>query len=114
MSEKITSAIISRRRALSLLGLATALSLAVPAAVLTVSDAEAQQAGPPVAPPTGTPTAVPGSEQTGTERRQKRRTSRTERRQERRTSRAERRTTRRTGRKERRTTRRTGGTATPQ
>ena len=45
MSEKITSEIISRRRAFSLLGLAAALGLAVPATMLTVSDAEAQTRG---------------------------------------------------------------------
>jgi hypothetical protein len=36
---------ISRRRAFSLLGLAVALAFAVPATVLTVSDAEAETAG---------------------------------------------------------------------
>jgi hypothetical protein len=113
MSEKITSEVISRRRALSLLGL-TALSLAVPPTVLTVSDAEAQQAAQPTDAP-----------QTGTERRQERRTRRTERRQERRTRRTERRQARRAGRQERRqerragrqerrTTRRTGSPAAPQ
>ena len=45
MSEKIKSEMISRRRALSLLGLAAALGLAVPPTVLSVSDAEAQTAG---------------------------------------------------------------------
>ena len=45
MSEQIQSEMISRRRALSLLGIAAALGLAVPPAVLTVSDAEAQTAG---------------------------------------------------------------------
>ena len=94
MSEKIASGVISRRRALSLLGLA-ALSLAVPT-VLTVSDAEAQQPAPP-------PDA-----QTGTERRQERRIGRTERRQERRTGRLERRLTRREGRRTRREVRRAG------
>jgi hypothetical protein len=44
MSEKIKSEVISRRRALSLLGLAAALSLTVPPTVLMVSDAEAQPA----------------------------------------------------------------------
>jgi hypothetical protein len=63
MSEKI-----SRRR---LLGLAAVLSLAAPATVLTLSDAEAQTAG--------------------MERRQGRRTGRQERRQGRRTGRQERR-----------------------
>ena len=45
MSEKITSEMISRRRAFSLLGLAAALGVAVPATMLTVSDAEAQTGG---------------------------------------------------------------------
>jgi hypothetical protein len=44
MSEEIKSEMISRRRAFSLLGLA-ALCLAVPATILTVSDAEAQTVG---------------------------------------------------------------------
>src|SRR5947207_5994163 len=62
------SEVISRRKALSLLGLAT-LSLTVPATVLTVSDANAQAQQPaPVAP------------MTGTERRQERRTGRGNRR----------------------------------
>ena len=102
MSEKITSEVISRRGALSLLGLA-ALSLAVPSAVLTVSDAEAQQ---PAAPPTGASTTPPGAAPTGTERRQERRKGRTERRQERRKGRTERRQARRKGRKVRRQERR--------
>ena len=45
MSEKIKSEVISRRRAVSLLGIAASLVLATPATVLTVSDAEAQTAG---------------------------------------------------------------------
>ena len=45
MSEKITSQMMSRRGAFSLLGLGAALGLAVPAAVLTVSQADAQTAG---------------------------------------------------------------------
>ena len=45
MSEKITSEKISRRRAFSLVGLAAAMGLAVPATMLTVSDAEAQTRG---------------------------------------------------------------------
>ena len=57
MSEKITSEVISRRRALSFLGLA-ALSLAVPPVVLTMSDAVAQQ---PTPPSTSTSTAEPGA-----------------------------------------------------
>ena len=93
MSEKIKSEMISRRRALSLLGLG-ALSLALPGTLLMVTDAEAQQAVPSSPPPASTPSAP----QTGTERRQ-----------ERRTRRVKRRTARRKGRKERRDVRRTGG-----
>ena len=88
MNEKITSEMISRRRALSLVGLAAALGVAVPTTVLMVTDAEAQTAG--------------------MERRQERRTGRHERREERRTGRHERREERRTGRHERREERRTG------
>jgi hypothetical protein len=90
MSRTVKSEVISRRTALSFVGLA-ALSLAVPT-VLTVSDAEAQTAAPP---------AAPTAPMTGTERRQERRTGRTERRQ-----------ARRTGRTKRRQERRTGGTET--
>ena len=76
MSETIKSEAISRRKAFSLLGLAVALSAAVPATVLTVAEeAEAQTAG--------------------MERRQARRINRTERRQTRRTARTERRAVRR-------------------
>ena len=80
MSEKINSEVISRRRALSLLGLA-ALSLAVPSTVLMVSDAEAQQAPAPAPAP---PAAPPAGEKTGMERRHERRRHRRERRHERR------------------------------
>jgi hypothetical protein len=100
MSEKIELEVLSRRSMLSILGVA-ALSLAVPA-VLSVSDAEAQQPTPPA-----TTTAPP---LTGTERRQERRIERTERRQERRTRRMERRLTRREGRRTRRAVRREGRT----
>ena len=75
MSAIIKSETISRRKALSLMGLAAAFGLAAAPTVLTVSDAEAQTAA---APTTAAPT-------TGTERRQERRTARTERRQVRRT-----------------------------
>jgi len=68
---KLNAEVISRRKAFSLLGLAT-LCLTAPAAVLTVSDAEAQQPAPGTAPPT--------APETGTERRQERRTGRTRRR----------------------------------
>ena len=75
MSAIIKSETISRRKALSLMGLAAAFGLAAAPTVLTVSDAEAQTAAAPTA-------AAPT---TGTERRQERRTARTERRQVRRT-----------------------------
>jgi hypothetical protein len=84
MSAIIKSEMISRRKALSLMGLAAALGLAAAPTVLTVSDAEAQTAG--------------------MERRQERRSARYERRQMRRTARTERRQVRRTG-----TTTGTGG-----
>ena len=93
MNREIKSEVISRRSALSLLGLA-ALGLAVPTTVLTVSDAEAQQQ--PAA-----PTAPPGAPMTGTERRRERRTRRVRRR-------VYRRKARRKGREERRKLRRTG------
>jgi hypothetical protein len=77
MTEINKSELISRRRVFSLLGLTAALRFAVPATVLTVSDAEAQT--------------------TGMERRHARRTGRHERRETRRTGRHERRETRRGG-----------------
>src|SRR6476660_4753198 len=77
MSAIIKSEMISRRKALSLMGLAAAFGLAAAPTVLTVSDAEAQTAG--------------------MERRQERRSARHERRQVRRTARTERRQVRRTG-----------------
>ena len=77
MSEKIKPEMISRRRALSLLGLVAALGLAVPPAVLTLSDAEAQTAG--------------------MQRRAARRAARRKRREERRVGRQKRREKRRTG-----------------
>ena len=60
--------VISRRRALSFLGLA-ALATAVPAAILPISEAEAQQPSPPAAPPAGSPPAgsPPAGPQTGTD-----------------------------------------------
>ena len=90
---KLNSEMVSRRKALSLLGLAT-LGLTAPATVLTVSDAEAQQAAPGAAPST--------APETGTERRQERRTGRTKRRTGRREA-------RRKGRKQRGEMRRGGG-----
>ena len=97
-NKEIKSEVISRRSALSLLGLA-ALGLALPTTVLTVSDAEAQQQpAAPGAPPGAPP---PGAPMTGTERRQERRTRRVGRR-------VYRRKARRKGREERRKLRRTG------
>jgi hypothetical protein len=95
MSEKM----ISRRGAFSLLGLAAALGFALPVEMLTASEVEAQ---------TQTTAPAPSSPQTGTERRQERRTERTERRQERRTERTERRHERRAKRRRRREARRAG------
>ena len=77
VTEILNHEVISRRKAISLVGLAAALGLAAPAAILTASDAEAQTVG--------------------MERRQARRTGRHERRTERRTGRTERREDRRTG-----------------
>jgi hypothetical protein len=77
MSAIIRSEMISRRKALSLMGLATAFGLAAAPTVLTVSDAEAQTVG--------------------MERRQERRAGRHERREARRAGRHERREVRRTG-----------------
>src|SRR6476620_8432950 len=77
MSAIIKSEMISRRKALSLMGLSAAFGLAAAPTVLTVSDAEAQTAG--------------------MERRQGRRAARHERREVRRAGRHERREVRRTG-----------------
>ena len=77
MNAIIKSEMISRRKALSLMGLAAAFGLAAAPAVLTVSDAEAQTVG--------------------MERRQERRAGRHERREARRAGRHERREVRRTG-----------------
>jgi Ni/Co efflux regulator RcnB len=77
MSAIIKSEMISRRKALSLMGLAAAFGLAAAPTALTVSDAEAQTAG--------------------MERRQERRAGRHERREARRAGRHERREVRRTG-----------------
>jgi hypothetical protein len=87
MSAIIKSETISRRKALSLMGLAAAFGLAAAPTVLTVSDAEAQIAAAPTA---AAPTA-------GMERRQERRAGRHERREVRRAGRHERREVRRTG-----------------
>jgi hypothetical protein len=91
MSAIIKSEMISRRKALSLMGLAAAFGLAAAPTVLTVSDAEAQTTAAPTAaaPTAAAPTA-------GMERRHGRRAARHERRQERRMARTERRQVRRT------------------
>jgi|SRR3984957_1525916 hypothetical protein len=94
MSAIIKSEMISRRKALSLMGLAAAFGLAAAPTLLTVSDAEAQTAAAPTA---------------GMERR----AARHERRMERRTARHERRIERRTARHERRMDRRTGANTAP-
>jgi hypothetical protein len=77
MSAFIKSEMISRRKALSLMGLAAAFGLAAAPTVLAISDAEAQTVG--------------------MERRQERRAGRHERREARRAGRHERREVRRTG-----------------
>ncbi|HEY1474405.1 MAG TPA: hypothetical protein VGF53_10010 [Pseudolabrys sp.] len=77
MAEKTELDMVTRRRAVSFLGLTATLSFALPATVLVVSDAKAQ-----------TP---------GMERREERRDDRQERREERRDDRQERREERRTG-----------------
>jgi len=94
MSAIIKSEMISRRKALSLMGLAAAFGLAAAPTVLTVSDAEAQTAAAPTA---AAPTAGMQRRAARHERRHERRAARHERRQERRTARHERRQERRTG-----------------
>ena len=71
MSAIIKSETISRRKALSLMGLAAAFGLAAAPTVLTVSDAEAQTA---VAPTAVAPTAGMERRAARHERRQERRT----------------------------------------
>ena len=97
MSAIIKPETISRRKALSLMGLAAAFGLAAAPTILTVSDAEAQTTAAPTtaAPTAAAPTAAAPT--SGVARRQARRTARTERRQTRRTARTERRQVRRTG-----------------
>ena len=87
MSAIIKSEMISRRNALSLMGLAAAFGLAAAPTVLTVSDAEAQTAAAPTAaaPAAVAPTAGMERRAARHERRMERRTARHERRQERRT-----------------------------
>jgi hypothetical protein len=77
MSAIIKSEMITRRKAVSLMGLAAAFGLAAAPTVLAISDAEAQTVG--------------------MERRQDRRAGRHQRRDDRRTGRTERREERRTG-----------------
>ena len=109
MSQKM----ISRRGALSLLGLAAGLGFAAPTTVLTTSDAEAQAqptAPTPQTQPTAlAPTAAPMS---GMERRQQRRAARQSaremRREARRTARDLRREARQSARAMRREARQTG------
>ena len=86
MNEKIESAMLSRRRALWILGVGAPFGLGMPAAVLTASEAEAQ-----------TP---------GMERRQDRRENRQGRREDRRENRQDRREDRRENRQDRRDNRR--------
>jgi hypothetical protein len=101
----MTEKMISRRGALSLLGLIAALGFAMPTAVLTTSDAEAQ--AQPTAPTPSAP-APSGPATSGMERRQTRRTGREERREARRMARKQRREARRTAREQRREARRGG------
>ena len=105
---------ISRRGALSLLGLAAALGFAVPTTALTTSNAEAQ-AQPTTPTPQAQPTApTPAAPATsGMERRQQRRaarqTAREMRREARRTARSMRREARQSAREMRREARRGNG-----
>jgi hypothetical protein len=98
MTEK--SEMTSRRKAFSILGLAT-LGLAIMPNLLMVSEAGAQASTTTPQ----TPTTTPQAPQTGTQRRQERRTARAQRR-------AERRAARQTGRTERAQARQ-GKTPTP-
>jgi hypothetical protein len=94
MSEIVKPEIISRRKALSLMGLAAAFGLAATPTVLTVSDAEAQTAAAPTA---VAPTAGMQRRAARHERRHERRAARHDRRMERREARHDRRQDRRTG-----------------
>jgi hypothetical protein len=99
---------ISRRHALSLIGMAAAVAVAGPAAVLTTTEAQAQQPVGGQSPPQAAPRGQPGTQttgqgapqtagtpQTGTERRQARRTARAQRRIARRNARRQAREARR-------------------
>ena len=94
----MTVKMISRRGAFSLLGLTAALGFAVPATVLTTSDAEAQAQPSPAAPAPAAPApaapATPGMTR-GEQRRAARRAGRHERREARRHARQMRREARR-------------------
>src|SRR5262252_1786377 len=79
MTEKHQTKIISRRSAFGILGLG-ALSLVVAPAVLTVSDAEAQQPSTTQTPKTSTTTTQ--THETGTQHRHERREGRREHRHE--------------------------------
>jgi hypothetical protein len=89
MPENIKSDVISRRKALSLLGLAGALVLALPTALIA-EEAEAQEAPAAGAPAAGAPAAgapaaeTPATGTPGMQRRHNRRTHRHQRRQVRR------------------------------
>jgi hypothetical protein len=94
------SELISRRKMLSVLGLAAAAATAAPSALLTVSSEAGAQPTPQVDPLRPQPsTTQPGTAPTGTERRQERRTGRVKRR-------VSRRKARRKGRAQRRELRR--------
>lgn len=87
---------LSRRKVFSILGLTLATSVILPSTILAVSDdAVAQQAQqtPPTQPSAQQPASAPP--ETGTERRQERRTGRVKRRKKRRTARQKGRTERR-------------------
>jgi hypothetical protein len=86
---------LSRRKVFSLLGLAVTTSVLLPSTLLTVEDAVAQQAQPPQPMTPPPPFGQPATPQTGTERRQERRTGRVKRRKSRRTTRQKGRTERR-------------------
>ena len=82
MTENPSLGGISRRKALSMLGLVGALGLAA-SAELTTSEADAQETTPGAAPSTGATSTGGGTH--GMQRRQTRRTGRHRRRQQRRT-----------------------------
>src|SRR5689334_19625671 len=108
MRENPISEVISRRHALSLIGMAAAVVVAGPTAVLTTTEAQAQQPAGGQSPAQAAPRGQPGTQttgqgapqtagtpQTGTERRQARRTARVQRRTARRMARRQAREARR-------------------